>query len=70
MKQENVYMLQYVAGALHGLSVMMGEADEDLKRTLSSLSEEVSNVVISETLDRDEPKNVSIYMDDGGDDGK
>ena len=72
MKQENIYMLQYVAGALHGLSVMLGEADEDLKRTLSSLSEEVSNVVISETIDKEEEakSKVSIYMDDGGDDGK
>lgn len=72
MKQENIYMLQYVAGALHGICTMMSEADEELKNVLSSLGEEVSNVVISETIDKEEEAKtkVSIYMDDGGDDGK
>lgn len=72
MKQENIYMLQYVAGALHGISTMMYDDEGDLKNVLSSLSEEVSNVVISETIDKEEETKakVSIYMDDGGDDGK
>ena len=72
MKQENIYMLQYVAGALHGICTMMSETDEELKNVLSSLSEEVSNVVISETIGKEEEtkSKVSIYMDDGGDDGK
>lgn len=72
MKQENIYMLQYVAGALHGISTMMYDDKGDLKNMLSSLSEEVSNVVISETIDKEEETKtkVSIYMDDGGDDGK
>ena len=72
MKQENIYMLQYVAGALHGICTMMSDTDEELKNVLSSLSEEVSNVVISETIDKEEETKakVSIYMDDGGDDGK
>lgn len=72
MKQENVYMLQYVAGALHGISTVLTDSDVDLKNVLGSLSEEVSNVVISETIDREEETKakVSIYMDDGGDDGK
>ena len=75
MKQENIYMLQYVAGALHGICTMIDEDDStnrELKQTLSSLSEEVSNVVISETIDKEEEtkSKVSIYMDDGGDDGK
>ena len=75
MKQENIYMLQYVAGALHGICTMIDENDStnlELKQTLSSLSEEVSNVVISETIDKEEEakSRVSIYMDDGGDDGK
>ena len=72
MKQENIYMLQYVAGALHGICTMMSDTDEELKNVLSSLSEEVSNVVISETIDKEEEtkSKVSIYMDDGGDDGK
>jgi hypothetical protein len=72
MKQENIYMLQYVAGALHGICTMMDEADKELKNVLFSLSEEVSNVVISETIDKEEEakSKVSIYMDDGGDDGK
>lgn len=72
MKQENIYMLQYVAGALHGISTMMSDIDGDLKNVLGSLSEEVSNVVISETIDKEEEvkSRVSIYMDDGGDDGK
>lgn len=72
MKQENIYMLQYVAGALHGISTMMYDDEGDLKNVLSSLSEEVSNVVISETIEREEETKakVSIYMDDGGDDGK
>lgn len=72
MKQENIYMLQYVAGALHGICTMMSETDEELKNVLSSLGEEVSNVVISETIDKEEETKakVSIYMDDGGDDGK
>ena len=72
MKQENIYMLQYVAGALHGISTMMPEADKELKNVLFSLSEEVSNVVISETVEKEEEAKlkVSIYMDDGGDDGK
>lgn len=72
MKNENVYMLQYVAGALHGISLMIDEDDSgELKQTLSSLSEEVSNVVISETIDREEEKpKVNIYLDDEGDDGK
>lgn len=72
MKQENIYMLQYVAGVLHGISTVLTDADVDLKNVLGSLSEEVSNVVISETIDHeDEVKSkVSIYMDDGGDDGK
>ena len=72
MKQENIYMLQYVAGALHGISTVLTDADDDLKNVLGSLSEEVSNVVISETIERDEDakSKVSIYMDDGGDDGK
>ena len=72
MKQENIYMLQYVAGALHGISTVLTDGDEDLKNVLGSLSEEVSNVVISETIDKEEEtkSRVSIYMDDGGDDGK
>lgn len=72
MKQENIYMLQYVAGALHGISTMMSETDKELKNVLFSLSEEVSDVVISETIDKEEEtkSRVSIYMDDGGDDGK
>lgn len=74
MKNENVYMLQYVAGALHGISMMIDEDDSgqrELKQTLSGLSEEVSNVVISETIDREEEKpKVNIYLDDEGDDGK
>lgn len=72
MKQENIYMLQYVAGVLHGISTVLTDADVDLKNVLGSLSEEVSNVVISETIDKEEEtkSKVSIYMDDGGDDGK
>lgn len=72
MKQENIYMLQYVAGALHGICAMMSEGGKELKNVLFSLSEEVSNVVISETIDRESEvkSKVSIYMDDGGDDGK
>lgn len=72
MKQENIYMLQYVAGALHGISTVLTDSDVDLKNVLGSLSEEVSNVVISETIEREEEakSKVSIYMDDGGDDGK
>lgn len=72
MKQENIYMLQYVAGALHGISTVLTDSDLDLKNVLGSLSEEVSNVVISETIEREEETKakVSIYMDDGGDDGK
>lgn len=67
MKQENIYMLQYVAGALHGISTVLTDSDVDLKNVLGGLSEEVSNVVINETVGREK---VSIYMDDGGDDGK
>ena len=72
MKQENIYMLQYVAGVLHGISTVLTDSDADLRNVLGSLSEEVSNVVISETIDKEEETNtkVSIYMDDGGDDGK
>lgn len=77
MKPENVNMLQYVAGALYGISLMMGDSlmtgdtDGELKAALASLSEEVSNVVISETIDReDAPGKVNIYVDDGIDDCK
>ena len=72
MKQENIYMLQYVAGVLHGISTVLTDSDADLRNVLGSLSEEVSNVVISETIDKEEETKakVSIYMDDGGDDGK
>lgn len=72
MMNENIHMLQYVAGALYGISLMMG--DGDLKTALASLSEEVSNVVISETIDTEPEQqdtgHVNIYMDDEGDDGR
>lgn len=71
MKNDNIHMLQYVAGTLYGITTMMDDA-QPLKNVLASLSEEVSNVVISETIDRDEETEigrVNIYMDDG-DDGR